>query len=336
MKRILLASHNYSFTGAPLVLLQLAKGLKGEYEPELWSPVDGPLSLETLGVSEAEYIPTRVHPNCWPVETYDLVIANTLLSWPVVLECEAKGVPCIWWLHEGPWAKEALWSAGMAEAMALHSEYVVSSRYLVGVYGCKGHVTEISYGCPVTSPKVWGTGDRPLEFLVAGSIEWRKGQDQVLAAWSRLDLKGARLTLVGDSNNGWARELIRLYGNLWGVSFVPPMPPGNFAKLLEASDVLLVPSRDEGGYPQVLLQAQEKGLCVVAADVCGMLEQVPLETGFLTNQWDTAIRVLIQSDRRNPIQLFGEHAREWVHTNNSLEDHIQGWKKLIEEVTSHV
>jgi len=336
MKRILLESHNYSLTGAPLVLLQLAKGLKGEYETIMWSPFSGPLELEleqadlkwyALGSPESlgEYMK---HPWAKP----DLVIANTLLSWPVVLEARSKGIPCLWWLHEGARARQALMSQGLQEALALHSEYVVSSRYLAELYKGQGYVHEIPYGVPVTPAKEWGNpGDRPLEFLVAGTIEWRKGQDRVLEAWSRVKPQGARLTLLGDASNGWAKSLRGEYSHLSGVTWLDPMSPSKFSESLGNYDILLVPSRDEGGYPQVLLQAQEKGLCVVAWDCCGMKEQVRPGTGYIKNSIES-LGEMISNITPEQASQVGKQARRWAHFNNSLETHIQDWKSLIEEV----
>jgi glycosyltransferase involved in cell wall biosynthesis len=367
MKKILLCSHNWSYTGAPIVLKQLAEGLVDQYEISLFGYGKGPLLNEAPKSGVKAFI---TGDGCIPAINHvqpDLIIANTLLSYHAVLEGFKRKIPVIWWLHEGALAQRVLWQDIMMDCYS-RSRLVVSAEYLKQLYSTLYQIpTIIKYGIPTSNiikkEIIWGQdqevnsphqenstvapasscGDlypsRPLHFLVAGTVEWRKGQGIAAEAYTQF-LKthptGTRLTFIGSNwNSPYAQQILKWASAVPSVTCLTERAPGVFAEVLDSCDVLLCPSRDEGGYPQVLLQAQERGKLVIASDVCGMKEQVPPGTGLVVaNSPETlalTMRWLMSSKPYGVLQTYGNSAREWVHKNNSMEEHISQWKKLIEE-----
>ncbi len=344
MKRIMLATHDYSYTGAPLVLFQLAKYLpKSEYQVTIshgqTESIPGPLEqdYETLGISGK-----------W-LGKPDVVIANTLLSWPTVKWAKDHNVPCIWWLHEGEWATKVLWHHDMQQLLWHQNKLkalVVGTEYMHKLYAYNlDGIRLIKYATPYTSLDNDDDDDDRMKsfiFCVAGSIEHRKGQLMAVRAFKSLpfDIQHkSALYLIG---NGWGSQYgqqVQKESRGERIKLADGVDPQKFRKLLSKIDCLLCPSTDEGGFPQVLLQAQEAGKKVVAHKVCGMQEQIPDGTGYLILpseneelsliRWGDMMAGLVESNSPGTIWL---KARDWAHTNNSLNTHIQEWDKLIKEV----
>ena len=345
MRRILLVSSDYSLTGAPLVLLQLARGLQTDYAVSMWSPVDGPV----FGLSWDQGVPASYYPgHVCHLQDYDLVVANTLISYPTVLDCKRLGVPCLWWLHEGELVRKSLWQEPMREALN-SCEVVVSTKYMQRLYSREGeylsqgtgphlrwiYPSVIPYGVPESADRDHPGCDGGVRFLVAGTVEWRKGQDLALKAFREVHktYPQTSLTIQGSGwHLPWAQSLIHEYCEEHGVIFRGLSTPEAFSASLGDYDCLLCPSRDEGGFPQVLLQAQERGLLVIASDCCGMREQVPVDTGDLFPVDDCGLlQNLMGLAASIPFHLrvAGEKAREWAQTHNSLTSHWAAWKSLI-------
>ena len=106
-RRLLLFSHETTLSGAPLALYYLARWL-GEHgeKPVVAAPEPGPISdLLTAAGIETILDPTfltdkkreKLEAVC---ADFDIVVANTLASWPAVRAARSAGCCAIWYLHE--------------------------------------------------------------------------------------------------------------------------------------------------------------------------------------------------------------------------------------------
>src|SRR6202030_2591152 len=106
-RRILLVSHEMTLSGAPLALSYLGSWLKRRgWQPLVASPERGPICdpLEDSGVG-FEIDPTlltdpkreKLRALC---RESDVLVANTITSWPAVEAGHRENVPVIWYLHE--------------------------------------------------------------------------------------------------------------------------------------------------------------------------------------------------------------------------------------------
>lgn len=116
-------------------------------------------------------------------------------------------------------------------------------------------------------------GGVPLAVCV-GRVTRQKGQDVLLAAWPavRDRCPGARLVLVGGGD--LLAALRRRHPA--GATFVGDVD--DVRDWLAASDVVVLPSRWEG-LSLTVLEAMATGRPVVAADVPGLAEMVPVDAG---------------------------------------------------------
>lgn len=136
----------------------------------------------------------------------------------------------------------------------------------------------------VAARKVLGLEDVPTVACV-GALTVQKGQQDLLADWSqvRARVPDARLLLVGDGPDRGALE--RLADGVPGVTFAGART--DVPTWLTAADVVVIPSRWEG-MALVPLEAMACARSVVATDVNGVAESVPVNAGAIVELDDGA------------------------------------------------
>ena len=105
-KRILFITHQLSRTGAPIVLIDMIKlCVQRGFHADVISMMDGELRTELEEMGLTPQIIDRFFPERerfikeW--EDYDLVVANTLITYEAVHVLNGSDIPVLWWLHEG-------------------------------------------------------------------------------------------------------------------------------------------------------------------------------------------------------------------------------------------
>jgi glycosyltransferase involved in cell wall biosynthesis len=123
----------------------------------------------------------------------------------------------------------------------------------------------------------------PVQVVFLGEIGDRKGTFTLLDAWAKVLVEATspvRLTIAGAGEIERARRRVRELGLFDTVTVRPWLAPGEVAGLLATSQVLCLPSRDEG-QPMAVLEAMANGLCVVAGNVGGIPEMLADGCGLL-------------------------------------------------------
>ena len=125
--------------------------------------------------------------------------------------------------------------------------------------------------------------DTPCRFLFLGALVPAKGIAELLDAMARLRDRGeeAHLTLAGPARRAHAARWRAMCARLAlqdVVHWSGPLPAGATARLLAASDCLVLPSHAEG-LPLVILEAAAAGLAVVATNVGAVAEAVTDQHG---------------------------------------------------------
>lgn len=108
--------------------------------------------------------------------------------------------------------------------------------------------------------------ERAREFLFVGTLTPRKGVDHLLRAWARLPRGAAHLRVVGGSDGDYRRRVLEPLAGGLDVGFEGRVSRGRLAELYATSDVLVLPSLQEG-FGIVALEAMSCGLAVVASRV---------------------------------------------------------------------
>ncbi|WP_370180770.1 glycosyltransferase family 4 protein [Rhodococcus wratislaviensis] len=132
---------------------------------------------------------------------------------------------------------------------------------------------------PVRQP----SGSEPVHVLFLGCIGDRKGAFTLLDAWAKMIGDGngrARLTLAGDGEVQRARDRVDELSVGSTVTVLGWLAPDRVPELLATSQVLALPSHNEG-QPMAILEAMAHGLCVVASAVGGIPELIDDRCGVL-------------------------------------------------------
>ncbi|AQT41631.1 Glycosyl-transferase family 4 [Bartonella apihabitans] len=100
----MIVSHDLTNSGAPRVVVEMAKTLEKEgYFVVITSPEDGPLAKELQSLGFNVIIDSLLLKMGESVlsfaRNFDLIIANTVVTWPIVKQLDPV-VPVLWYIHE--------------------------------------------------------------------------------------------------------------------------------------------------------------------------------------------------------------------------------------------
>lgn len=283
---VLFVSHETTLTGAPIQLLHLARWLQKEgWDLVVVAPEPGPISDLLL----ADGIRVVIHPGLLeePAQEklrelsaqFDVVVANTIISWPAVRAAHREGKPVIWYLHETLVAVRLIRQiAEMGPTLELATLLVTPTRQTARIFQgiTRTPIEVVPYGIPAARSSVAREeGDRPVTFITAASVEPRKGQDILVEAIKALPAKIRRATtfkIVGRHlDRPFFKKVKANAAGLSGVEFTGERNHEESLELLAASDSLICSSRDET-MPITILEAMSLGKIIISTDVGGIAE----------------------------------------------------------------
>ena len=180
---------------------------------------------------------------------------------------------------------------------------------------------------------------RPLNFdeprlLCVGRLAGQKGFDIAIDAVALMieRLPQVHLSIAGDGSDlENLRERVTRYGLENHVEFLGAVSPERVRRLMDASNIILMPSRFEG-FPLVALEAAQVGRPIVASDVDGLAEAVVNgETGVLVQREDphslanAVISLLENPDHAHRLAAL---ARETVEDKYTLQASLRAYEIL--------
>ncbi|NQX87076.1 MAG: glycosyltransferase family 4 protein [Halioglobus sp.] len=175
------------------------------------------------------------------------------------------------------------------------------------------------------------------QYLFLGRLERRKGIYDIVEAFAKLDetadLKDMRFIAAGDGDLGKVKALIADKGLEPVIAVEGWVDRERVADLLQASDVLLLPSYNEG-LPMALLEAMGSGLTVITSPVGGIPEVIKDGVnGILVPPGDinALIQAIWSSRDANLRSELGNNAKDTVQSN-SLEVYCKKLFKLYESI----
>ena len=297
MPHVILVGHEATRSGAPAVLLRLAKHLRSTagIGCRIVLLADGPLRSDFAAVA-----PTIVVPNVADVWSGladairhcgapCVVVCNTIATAPVADQCRLHGVPVISWIHETSTVIDEFFGGQKTvRMMCKASRRIVCPSKMVAdslmeAYGVAPRLISIvPYGVDETPATLDRRRERarvreelgiPADarlVLACGRAEQRKGIDLFiqlagrLAERSRPDEEPVHFVWVGrweEQSKPWARHDVRQLGLEHCVHF--PGEQSDPGRYFAAADVFVMPSREES-CGMVALEAASCGCPVVS------------------------------------------------------------------------
>ena len=282
--RVLFVSHETTLSGAPIQLVHLAGWLqKAGWAICVATPDEGPIfeMLTTAGV------PTVVEPtlltdldHVWlrkQSRNFDVVVANTIASWPAIRAAHLEGKPALWYLHETLVAVRLIRAIPeMASALTMADLLVTPTRQTARIYEglARAAIEVVPYGIP-RPPVLTGKKSDATRFLTLGSFEPRKGQDVLAEAIRKLEpatRSRCAFKMAGRVlDEAFYDALKNRAAGLDQVELIDALDHASALTLLNETDVVVLPSRDET-MPIVILEAMGLGKAVISTDVGGVRE----------------------------------------------------------------
>jgi glycosyltransferase involved in cell wall biosynthesis len=179
----------------------------------------------------------------------------------------------------------------------------------------------------------------PLRLLVLGSVEARKGIDELLTAMERLRrVRGACavVEVVGPLGTSSAQaQRWRRRGSTIGVQFTGPIPSTDVPARIAHSDGILMPSRREG-LPFSLLEAMAASRPVLAARTGAIGELLADGAGTLIDPGEPGqlaaalLRWVDDPEHRLDLAAAGWHRVRCRYTaEHSLQTTWQAWTAAL-------
>ncbi len=283
--RVLFVSHDSSATGAPIQLLHLARGLqKSGWDLAVATPEPGPIS----DLLRADGIKVIIDPRLFEEEEvgklrelcapFDVVVANTVFSWPAVRAARAEGKRAIWYLHETLAAIDLMRRfPKMRPTLDLASLLITPTQQTARIFRdiTRTPIEMIPYGIPAPARVARRKNDGRMAFITMASLEARKGQDILVEGIKLLPNEyktSAIFRIVGRSQDpGFAEKIKAEAAGIEAIEFTGALDHTESLALLADSDALICSSRDET-MPIAILEAMSLGKLVISTDVGGIAE----------------------------------------------------------------
>jgi glycosyltransferase involved in cell wall biosynthesis len=282
--RVLFVSHETTLSGAPIQLVHLAGWLQNaDWNILVATPDHGPISdmLAARGVPtvvESTLLTDLTHG--WLRERcqqFDVVVANTIASWPAIRAARLEEKPALWYLHETLVAVRLIRAIPeMASALTMADLLVAPTRQTARIYEglTDAPIEVVPYGIP-RPPVLASSESERIRFLTLGSFEPRKGQDILAEAISKMDgptRERCAFKMAGRVlDDSFYDEVKMAVADLEQVELIDALDHASALKLLNEADVLVLPSRDET-MPIAILEAMGLGKAVISTDVGGVRE----------------------------------------------------------------
>ena len=287
--RVLFVSHETTLSGAPIQLVHLVRWLKrAGWEVAVAAPDQGPISemlardgivtvMEPALLTDLQHV--KLRELCGD---YDVIVANTIVSWPAVRAAHLEKRPVLWYLHETLVAVRLMRAISeIRPAMQMANVLVTPTRQTARVYEglTRAPIEVVPYGIP-KPPLLPQRKNDAICFVTLGSFEPRKGQDILLEAIHKLDPETRQRSSFKMAGRVLEVEFFeKLKSRAEGLAntqLIEALDHSEATALLNQADAVICPSRDET-MPIVILEATGLGKGVISTDVGGVREWIQHE-----------------------------------------------------------
>lgn len=278
-KDILLISHDLTGSGAPRIVYETARVLRelGHFVV-VASPSDGTYrkQLNELGVPVIiDELLLRQHDSLERfAKNFDLVIANTVVTWPAVKQLSHL-VETHWYIHEISLLQHLLnIEPGLKEAFSAAKKVWVGSGLAAQlILPYRPDVLVLKYGVHPLSNQINNIpANSPVNISLFGSYEPRKGQDIAVEAFLLLPQEyrdKLRLTLFGRIlDEDFYRKVELSARGVYEITLKTELPYEKYMKEMLSCQVLLVASRDDT-LPFVSIDALGAGKVLLCTSTTG-------------------------------------------------------------------
>lgn len=353
-RKILFITHQLSKTGAPIVLLDMIRYchrrgddiivitmMEGELRADL-EQMDIPVLVQ-------EHFLENYTVFLRQAQLFDLVVANTLITFEAVHILKMSSVPVIWWLHEGRQYFEYFASV-LPDFHSLPDNIYVFpvSGYvqdaLSSLYGYQAPLLPIGVADAYEEPECTdraSLADTDMKLVICGTYSSLKGQDLLAAAVRRLpDDYISRFQMEFYGNLDMRDEAIyapvrQLCDDFPNIRIMPFTPHDKMLQIIASCDCLVIPSRIDP-LPTVAVEAMMQHVPCLCSDACGIARHIIHgQNGLLfhSEDIDDLARMLkYLLDNRPLLKTLGHESRKVYESIYSMDTFEVKVEELINSI----
>ncbi len=328
--KVLLVTHDFSRTGAPMMLYYAAEILKENgYDVTVYSKADGKLKYDYLknGISVEifeDYNFTE-YEICRYFSKYQIILVNTVTLFELVKKLEIIKIPIVWWLHE----EDNIYEEYQIKLFPKYSQlyiYGVSNRAINSYvkYSKDSCVKGLTYGIPFepcSQREKDNYYENKMVFAIIGCVSERKGHDVFVSSveknWERWN-NVAEFWVIGIITDAQKRELeethkLKIFGSIDHKELI---------HIYSKIDVVVCPSRNDP-MPVVLAEGMMNKKVCIASDMTGTAEKItPYENGLICRAGDVdslSEQIDWVLSNKDKLEKIGEEAYEVYKKQFSYE-----------------
>lgn len=325
-QRFLLVSHDFSYTGVPIALMNMALVLEEMGCAVVIAGLTGGRLTNELAKNKLDYIEeiNLCYETEWfeqIADKFNYIVAGTLVLYMFVYRCNTMKTRLLWWIHESDsdlyesinlsWLSPGIKVAGVGNRVI----------YSWKKYYTNTDIKKLYYCIPDTRTKKEETcvDNSRLIFAVIGTISYRKAQDLIVDAINSLPriYRGKfRCFIIGSKSDieiDYCKNIERKIFDVDEIEWLGEMDQEQLDRFYQHIDVLLCPSRDDP-MPIVVTQAMMHAkLCIISENV-GQSEYIKQgQNGFTfrnekTNELAECMTWTLE--HRQELGTIGERSRE--------------------------
>lgn len=349
-KSILLVSHNFSYTGVPVALKNMAMVLRRMGYFVLMAAMETGTFIQELEDEKIAYM-DNLEAGYQSKEFFEMldrfraIVIGTFSLYKLAVALEGRKNPVIWWIHETYEkyyaGKENLPLKNVARFLA-GGERVkrVFKKHYDGV-----EIENLQYCLPDSNRcKTGNRGNEQLVIAVIGTVDERKAQDILLEALICLPANYKnlfRVVFIGkmDERTEFSKKIKAQIGRISNLEWISEMRQSELDMFYENIDVLVCPSRDDP-MPIVVTQAMaHEKVCVVSENV-GQAEFIKqYDNGFVfTGEDASALMRIIKwlIDNRKDTDKIGRAARKIYEKEFSEKVMEQKLEIILQELPGDI
>jgi glycosyltransferase involved in cell wall biosynthesis len=363
-KNILFFSHEMKRTGAPIVLLELAKVLiKKGYSIVVFSLEEGDLIKDFIELNIPVVVSKKLKDNQLVkkidkkekfylddiISDFNFSIFNTLTLFNYIKRYDNTNNKILWWIHEGTTILD------IPELKELYPKYVSDnikvrfvSKYCVDLFK-ERHLdygnSILCYGVKYLKEykNIEEVKNERLKIATIGSLTYRKGQklliDSIISSPTEINNKSEYYFIgVVPKNDKYVEsiknELVKMDKEIAFVHYVPEMKHEDLLNFMNGIDVLVIPSYDDP-MPVVAAEAMMFKKIVVCSIGCGTASLIEnSKNGFVfeSGKYEELMKVIEQIHNNKDLDSIKENSYNTFINNYDYKVFKKNIKNTIKEI----
>ncbi len=343
-KTIMLVTHILNYTGAPMLLLSIAKVFqKMKYKVILLSPEDGELKDEFLKNGISVIIDADAYTNEYAYKKYqkmgiNFCLFNTYLTY-LPYSFFAPHIPSILWIHDNllPNQVHSQLKATLKNSNDIYVPSELTKTY-IEKYATSTKILSYPIEDRVGSTFKAKQVPQTLKIAIIATIQPRKGHDIAVQAIKALpqDIRQqASFTFIGEEiSSQYFQSLKNETEEIKEISFRPTIKERDkYYQLYNEFDILLCPSREDP-YPLVVIDALMYGCPVICSDHVGQKDIIErTQSGFVfssENSGELANLLIEIITHKDNLPVLSKSARQAYLNYFDFETCADNLKKIVE------